>query len=293
MSSPLVSIITPVYKNVKWVSQTIDSVIEQNYVNYEIIIVNDCSPEDVKLVLEPYKNNNKIHYYEHDTNKGAAAARNTAISNCNGQYILPLDSDDVIYGKDWLVDSINKIDEHTIVTSKNYYCNELMVPTGEVWPKGNESWSDIVHTCVIMNSSMYPKSMWTKLGGYDENTGLIPYEDWEFWIRAYKAGYKLNRLTGTYLNYRKHATNISKQVKSENYRRMIREYIYNKHQDTKTIISELYRSILNREPDDFGLDYYMYSEFSIEEIKHQLINSIEYKKTKVIKNLQIKYNEGA
>jgi glycosyltransferase involved in cell wall biosynthesis len=276
MSSPLVSIITPVYKNVKWLSQTINSVIEQNYDNYEIIIVNDCSPEDVKSVLEPYKNNNKIHYYEHDKNKGAGAARNTGISNCNGQYILPLDSDDVInLNLNWLVDSINKIDENTIVTSQHSICDENMNPTGVFWPIGNELWSDIVHRCVIMNSSMYPKSMWTKLGGYDENTQLIPYEDWEFWIRAYKAGYRLNRMVGKYLNYRLHANNISKRVNSEDARRMVCGYLYNKHQDSKTIISELYRSILDREPDDSELDHYMHSYFSIEEIKHQLINSIK------------------
>jgi glycosyltransferase involved in cell wall biosynthesis len=288
MSSPLVSIITPVYKNVKWLSQTINSVIEQNYDNYEIIIVNDCSPEDVKSVLEPYKNNNKIHYYEHDKNKGAGAARNTGISNCNGQYILPLDSDDVINLKNWLVDSINKIDENTIVTSQIRMCDENMNPTGKFWPKSHNPWSDVIHKNVIINSSMYPKSMWTKLGGYDENTQLIPYEDWEFWIRAYKAGYRLNRMIGNYLNYRLHANNISKRVNSENWR-LMRRYLYNKHQDRKIIISELYRSILDREPDDSGLDYYMCSEFSIEEIKHQLINSIENSlKIKAIKNLLIK-----
>jgi glycosyltransferase involved in cell wall biosynthesis len=277
MYSPLVSIITPVYKNVQWLSETIDSVIEQNYDNYEIIIVNDCSPEDVKSVLEPYKNNNKIYYYEHDKNKGAGAARNTGISNCNGQYILPLDSDDVINLKNWLVDSINKIDENTIVTSQIRMCDENMNPTGEFWPKGNEPWDNIVHRCNVMNSSMYPKSMWTKLGGYDENPQLIPYEDWEFWIRAYKAGYILNRMVGNYLNYRIHANNISKRSNSENARRAMRKCIYNKHQNSKIIISDLYRSTLDREPDDSGLDHYMYSEFSIEEIKNQLINSIEYK----------------
>jgi len=273
---PLVSIIVPVYKNVHWLSETIDSILNQNYQNYEIIVVNDCSPEDVKSVLKKYTNNN-IYYHEHLSNKGPATARNTGISNSNGEYILPLDSDDVIYGKDWLVDSINKIDESTIVTSKNYYCNELMVPTGEVWPNGNELWDNIIHKNVIMNSSMYPKSMWTKLGGYDENMPGT-YEDWEFWIRAYKAGYKLTRLTGRYLHYRRHGSNIS--TVHPKHHRMLCEYIFNKHQDRKNIISDLYRSILNRDPDDSGLDYYLYSEFSIEQIQHQLLTSIEYKNKK-------------
>jgi glycosyltransferase involved in cell wall biosynthesis len=226
MYSPLVSIIIPVYKNLKWLPETINSVFNQNYNNYEIIIINDCSPENVEPFLLPYTNN-KIHYYEHTVNKGAAGARNTGISKCSGEYILPLDSDDVIYDANWLVDSIKKINKNTIITSQICYCDENMKPINNFWPNGNELWSDVLYNNVIINSSMYPKSMWTKLGGYDENKYVRTYEDWEFWIRAYKAGYNLIRINKQYLHYRLHKNNSS--LLSINIKNKLRRYIFGKH----------------------------------------------------------------
>jgi glycosyltransferase involved in cell wall biosynthesis len=226
VDTPLVSIIIPVYKNLKWLPETINSVFNQNYKNYEIIIINDCSPENVEPFLLPYAND-KIHYYEHTVNKGAAGARNTGISKCNGEYILPLDSDDIIYDANFLVDSIKKINKNSIVTSQVCYCDENMNPMNDFWPKGNELWSDVLCNNVIINSSMYPKSMWVKLDGYDENKYVRTYEDWEFWIRAYKYGYNLIKINKQYLHYRIHKNNSSSldiNIKNE-----LRKYVLDKH----------------------------------------------------------------
>jgi glycosyltransferase involved in cell wall biosynthesis len=226
MYSPLVSIIIPVYKNLKWLPETINSVFNQNYNNYEIIIINDCSPENVESFLLPYTNN-KIHYYEHTVNKGAGGARNTGISKCSGEYILPLDSDDVIHDANWLVDSIKKINENTIVTSQICLCDENMNLTNKFCPLGTELWSDVLYNNVIINSSMYPKSMWTKLGGYDESRYVRTHEDWEFWIRAYKAGYNLIRINKQYLHYRIHKNNWASQ--NINVINKLRRYVFGKH----------------------------------------------------------------
>lgn len=88
----LVSVIIPFYKCVKWLCEAVDSVLKQDYANYEIIVVNDGSSEDVSEFLDRYQN--KIRYF-HKENGGAASARNLGIRESKGEYIAFLDSDDL------------------------------------------------------------------------------------------------------------------------------------------------------------------------------------------------------
>lgn len=226
-TQPLVSIIVPTFKNVKWLPQTIDSIINQKYDNYEIIVINDGSTENVNFFIEPYKNFKKFKFFEYSINRGASYARNIGISKCSGQYILPVDSDDVVCDSNWLNDCVKEIDEETIVTSLVCLCNKDMNPTGEIWPNNNvdKDWKTVIKTCNIIGPSMYSKSMWEKIGGYDEK--ILGYEDWDFWISAYKLGYKLKRIDHVYYHYRKHedSSNLLQFKKKE----IIFKYIENKH----------------------------------------------------------------
>jgi glycosyltransferase involved in cell wall biosynthesis len=274
-TAPLVSVIIPVYTPSKWLFESINSALNQTYPNYEIIVVNDGSPEDVKSIMDQYKNNNKIYYYEHPVNRGLAAARNTGISHSRGEYIFPLDADDTI-NPNFLSKSVARINSKTIVTSKNMFNDKHLNPTGGFWPKeGDLAWSNIVHRNVIINSSMYPKTLWDEIQRYDEN--LFAYEDWEFWIRAYKAGYRLVRLDNEQINYRVHGNNLTdKAAKSRN---LLLEYIFEKHPDRKNAIKSLYVSILNRSADESGLCRYLYdTDLSIDVIRNVLYQSDEYKK---------------
>ncbi len=89
---PLVSIIIPFYKGVAWLAEAVDSVLCQTYTNYEIIIVNDGSDEDVSGFLEKYSN--KIEYI-YQENAGPGKARNTGLALASGEYVAFLDSDDL------------------------------------------------------------------------------------------------------------------------------------------------------------------------------------------------------
>ena len=92
----LVSIITPVYNAEKYLRNTIESVINQNYSNWELIIVDDCSKDSSRLIIEQYMESEKrIRLIALDENRGVTFARNTAIKAANGKYIAFLDSDDL------------------------------------------------------------------------------------------------------------------------------------------------------------------------------------------------------
>lgn len=94
----LVSIIMPTYNCVNFIGDAIESVQAQTYKNWEIIIVDDCSTDNTREVVNSYiKKDSRIRYYKLDKNSGAAIARNTAVSIAKGRYIAFLDSDDIWY----------------------------------------------------------------------------------------------------------------------------------------------------------------------------------------------------
>jgi teichuronic acid biosynthesis glycosyltransferase TuaG len=91
----LVSIITPAYNCEKYVSETIESVQNQTYTNWEMIIVNDKSNDNTEKIINKYaEKDNRIRIINLIENSGAAVARNIAIENAKGRFIAFLDSDD-------------------------------------------------------------------------------------------------------------------------------------------------------------------------------------------------------
>lgn len=207
VNEPVVSIIIPVFKNVFWLIEAVNSLLNQTYKQFEIIIVNDGSKENVDDIVKLYSRFPNIKYHKHVVNKGVSAARNTGILYATGRYILPFDSDDVASDINWLNDCIKIIDKNTIVTTPYNLCDRNN-SLNEIWPPREFEFSEATNRGgIIVNSSMYPKALWTKNNGYDEN--LYLYEDADFWLGAYFKGYKLKHLKKPYVNYRIHGTSLS------------------------------------------------------------------------------------
>lgn len=92
----LVSIITPVYNCKHLIEETIKSVISQTYKNWEMILVDDCSPDNSADIIKKYEEkDNRIKYLKLQENSGAAVARNYALENSKGRFIAYLDADDL------------------------------------------------------------------------------------------------------------------------------------------------------------------------------------------------------
>jgi len=88
---PLVSVIIPVYNCPEYIGQAVESVLNQTYHHYEIIVIDDGSQEETYLKLKPYRN--KIHYL-HQENQGVASARNRGVEIAKGEFVAFLDHDD-------------------------------------------------------------------------------------------------------------------------------------------------------------------------------------------------------
>jgi len=100
----LVSIITPSYNSSRFISQTMESVLNQTYKNWEMIIVDDVSPDDSNIIIEEYiKKDNRIKLIKLEKNSGPAVARNRAVEEAKGRYIAFLDADDL-----WMPEKLEK-----------------------------------------------------------------------------------------------------------------------------------------------------------------------------------------
>lgn len=98
----LVSIIMPSYNTAPYIKETIQSVLDQTYTNWELIIVDDCSTDNTEEVLATI-NNSRIRYFKNEKNSGAAVSRNKALREAKGQWIAFLDSDDL-----WMPEKLEK-----------------------------------------------------------------------------------------------------------------------------------------------------------------------------------------
>ena len=94
---PILSLIIPVYGTEQYLKRCLDSVLAQSYTNIEIIVVNDCSPGDVEIIISSYKEKvSNIKYIRHEHNRGLFQARLTGYTHSSGKYIAFLDSDDYV-----------------------------------------------------------------------------------------------------------------------------------------------------------------------------------------------------
>lgn len=116
----LVSVITPTYNCGKFIARTIESVLAQTYTNWEMIIVDDCSNDDTKEVVEKYiKNDNRIKYECLKINSGASVARTRAMELATGSYMAFLDSDDI-----WKPEKLEKQLKFMEDNNINFSCTE-------------------------------------------------------------------------------------------------------------------------------------------------------------------------
>jgi len=147
MHNNLVSIITPSYKSKDFIVQTIESVLIQTYHNWEMIIVDDVSPDDSNKVIEEYiKKDSRIKLIKLEENSGPAVARNRAIEEAKGRYIAFLDADDL-----WMPKKLEKQiafmqDKQCILS---YTAYETMSESGEkeslvVRPHQKLSYTDLL-----------------------------------------------------------------------------------------------------------------------------------------------------
>ncbi len=194
MNTPLVSVIMPAYNAAKYIDKAIASVLSQDDISLELIIINDGSTDNTMEVLEHYKEYDIITIIDNEKNLGVSASRNKGIALANGKYIAFLDTDDW-----WTADKLKKqvelIEEKQCVLT--YTARELFddagTPTGSVIPVREEIQYDELVKHNIINCSSVLMDTNVAREFYMEHDDS--HEDYLLWLKVlqkYKIAYGIN-----------------------------------------------------------------------------------------------------
>lgn len=210
--NPLVTIIIPCYNQGQFLSEAIESVICQTYNNWECIIVNDGSSDNSEEVALAYSKKDTRISYLSQKNQGPSAARNHGIQTSHGEYILPLDADDLI-SSTYIEKAISYFTEHP--ETKLVYCRaDKFGLINEEWNLPTYNYNSLIWENSIFNAAIYRRSDYDKIdGGYNEmlRTG---YEDWDFYLSLLEKEDIVYKIDETLFHYRIHT--ISRNIEVTN-----------------------------------------------------------------------------
>ena len=209
--SPQVSVVIPTYNHSQYILATLDSVFAQTYPDYEIIVINDGSPDDTARALEPLVEQNKIQYLEQE-NQGQAAARNRGLALARGEFIAFLDDDD-LWPPDkleWQVEMLQDSDDVAVAGGSVHYIDDLgryvmQEPLRE--PQVTLEHLFCGSPFVSPGQTLIRASHLRQIGGL--NPALWGVDDYDLWFRILKHG-KITISPKVSLYYRTHAANASK-----------------------------------------------------------------------------------
>ena len=228
-NNPTISVIIPTYNRANFLTQSIPSVLNQTYRNFEIIIVDDNSTDNTVEVLENY-DDKRIKYIKNNENRGVGSARNQGIKIARGEYITFLDSDDTLLSPKF-EKQLNKFellsDDCGLV-----YCGFCYVfdYTGQIqkriFPKfqGNVFDNLLGGNIFPIHAPLVKRECFEKCGQFD--VSLPACEDWDLWIRFarhYKFAFVPDILTKYYIHGQQKSVEIRKVI-------MARKSIVEKYQ---------------------------------------------------------------
>ncbi|KKM91263.1 hypothetical protein LCGC14_1230270 [marine sediment metagenome] len=219
---PLVTVFSPNYNNAKYISETIESILNQSYSNFEYIIIDDCSTDNSWQIIQRYAEKDKrIKIFRNIKNLGIVKTRNKGLNvrSPKSKYFAINDSDDVskLNRLRIQVEFLEKNQDHGIIGSNNFIIDENSNKIGfRPYPlSDNEIRKKITRFNPISQSSvMIRTKVISQIGLYDENWNVC--QDYDYWLRI-GINWKLSNLDTPLINYR-----ISKtQVKITNLKETI------------------------------------------------------------------------
>ena len=285
-----VSVIVPVYNTEKYLKNCIDSLLKQNFEDYEIIVINDLSPGNAEEIIKSY-NDKKIVYIKNKTNKGIGYNRNLGIKKAKGEYVCFIDSDDYVK-EDFISKMYNYSKENNLDLCVCDYVN--------VDEEGNKlkefNLSDFCITNYEENNKILCEinlAPWNKLYKKDmlvknkiEFSEILKYEDLSFVALSIKNSKKIGKINEQ-LNYYTIHNNSETTTRDKRVFDIFKqldivrnEYKSGKYLDELTVSVLLNYTIQQR----YQIDKDTQSKFIDDAFKYLNDNNIDYKHSEYIKN---------
>jgi len=204
--SPFFTVVIPTYNRADLLPQSIQSVLNQIFQDFEIIVVDNFSSDNTREVMKQYESDPRIHYFRNEQNMERAYSRNVGLHNGKGEFLTLLDSDDLMYSN-CLQDAFDHVqaDKSSLVFHNLY---EMVDQDGK--PSDKKNFPSIRNqyklickgnflSCigVFLNRQVYKKFFFT------EDLKMIGSEDYEIWFRVL-AHHKLGRINKVNCGVREH-----------------------------------------------------------------------------------------
>ncbi len=208
--SPHVSVVMPVYNGERYLRQSVESILNQTWRDFEFIIVDDGSIDTTLQILREY-NDERIVLLRHSTNLGVAESRNRGIAQARGQYIACMDADDIAFPQrlELQVRFLEQNPQIVLVGGATTMIDEKGAPAETIrFPCDSREIEDLlIHSnCFAQSTVMMRTEAFRSLGGY-----RFPLaEDYDLWLRMAER-YELANLPEPVLFYRVHSDQISSQ----------------------------------------------------------------------------------
>lgn len=222
-----VTITIPAYNCENTLDETVKSVLNQTYKDWELFIIDDGSKDSTYSIAKAYQNlaPSKIKAYR-QPNKGPAAARNNGFRRATGtsQYFIWIDADD-LWEKNRLKTMVeflkNNRDIDIVSTDALIFKNDIKKAKTRYFSQFKNikeyDFDNILSTGFIFTSSLFRRSVFEKTKGLKEDRYLIGIEDYEFWINALFNGAKFQMIRRPLAYYRQTQGSLSSKILNTNY----------------------------------------------------------------------------
>lgn len=218
MKNPKVSVVMAVYNTEKYLKESIESILNQTYTDFEFIIINDGSTDDSPDIIKKYvENNPRIIFLQNETNLWISKTRNKWLKEAKWEYIANFDSDDIAL-PNWIETQIDFLEKNSQIdvcgANINFIDKEWKKTLRLKYPEKDKDIkaslyfiNPFVHSTVVIRKNCLD-TIWF----YNEK--LKNAEDLDLWFRLYDKGFKFHNNQKYLVNYRVHwANSIIKQRK--------------------------------------------------------------------------------
>lgn len=221
---PRVTVLMPTYNVAPYVREAIDSVMQQTYTNFELLVIDDCSTDDTVSVVRSI-NDPRIHIIQNEKNVGLAENLNRGLSHITTEYVARMDGDDIAEPR-WLEREVAILDNHPDIG----ICSGGFERFGTVkslvrFPEQHEDcMANMLFECSVIvptfRMSLYRDH------GLRYSTEAFPAEDYRFWAECLRVT-KIYNIQETLFHYRMHPTQICTARREEQQRKVaqVRRYM--------------------------------------------------------------------
>ena len=223
MSGVKASVLIPVYNGAPFIKEAVESILNQSFTDFELILLNDASPDNSEEIIKTFKDA-RIRYYRNEKNLGISASRNKLMTLARGEYLIVMDDDDISL-PNRLEEQIKFMDSHPDVTMAGSWCelfsrkpdkgiiNYLkycFYNLGWIWTQKNSpGWEEMFCCNPIMHTTSVLRRQHIEQHQIRYNSDYSPAEDYDLCRQILSAGLKLANIPQLLVKYRWFGSNVS------------------------------------------------------------------------------------